>query len=118
MTKKKTKIDPSFAELAQLDWVIFTGATRLHALGSLEDPVAADFDWSGWGFTACGRRSWLSIPGLFSRMGLQRCYHCCRILGFPQGEGSPKNDDVCRKIMGLPKSKKLTKFPTTEVLHG
>jgi hypothetical protein len=46
-----------------------------------------------------GLTGWLSIPGLFSRMGKERCKHCCRMTGMPQGTGSPKNDDACRPLV-------------------
>ena len=55
---------------------------------------------------ACGQvASALRIPGIFSRGGfgggLPRCKGCCRALGGPEGNGSPKNDDRWRKILGL-----------------
>jgi hypothetical protein len=52
---------------------------------------------------ACGRvAEGLWIPGMFTRMGAERCKGCCRALGYPQGKGSPKNDDACRVLLGLP----------------
>jgi hypothetical protein len=52
--------------------------------------------------TACGRTmKGLVIPGIFTRMGAMRCRQCCMRLGFPPGKGSPKNDDRCRRILGL-----------------
>lgn len=43
--------------------------------------------------------AWVSIPGLFARMGAMRCRRCCKAKGFPEGKGSPKNDVACRVIL-------------------
>lgn len=45
---------------------------------------------------ACGQTtSRVSIPGMFTRMGAQRCSRCCAAVGCPPGKGSPKNDPAC-----------------------
>lgn len=87
-------------ELARVDWLYFGSCERLHAA------VSATYDaeeWCALSVTlACGRsavRAW--IPGIFSRMTLPRCAHCCDRLGMPRGVGSPKNDDDCRRVLGL-----------------
>lgn len=80
-------------EVAEWDWVqTCTGTVLHHAETFYEDPAL--FWEIGWvrGGTSCGIASNLNIPGLFSRMGAERCKHCCRILGLPNGTGSPKND--------------------------
>lgn len=41
------------------------------------------------------------IPGAFTRMGAPRCPDCCKITDMPPGQGSPKNDPECRKILEL-----------------
>ena len=46
--------------------------------------------------TACGRRLAMTLPGLFSRMGMPRCAHCCDRLGIPRGAGAPLNDLTLR----------------------
>jgi hypothetical protein len=46
----------------------------------------------GTGTTACGASGRLKMPGIFSRMDLPRCKHCCRKLGIPAGDGAPFND--------------------------
>jgi hypothetical protein len=57
-------------------------------------------DWCAEGTTACGRVSgYLAIPGLFSRMGAERCGPCCELTGMPPGKGSPKNDKACRTVI-------------------
>lgn len=44
------------------------------------------------GTSACGRRAVWSVPGVLSRLGRERCAHCCRALGIPRGDGCPQND--------------------------
>lgn len=84
-------------EIAEWDWVqIGNYGQRLHAVGSLTDSEATEREWGGSGTTACGRYGWLRIPGLFSRMGADRCARCCKLTGLLRGTGSPKNDDACR----------------------
>lgn len=52
---------------------------------------------------ACGRTAAaLFIPGIGSRLSLPRCTGCCRATGMKPGIGSPKNDDACRAVLGLP----------------
>lgn len=55
---------------------------------------------------ACGQTApQVHIPGVFSRGGfgggLPRCVRCCKVTGLPEGNGSPKNDDECRRILGM-----------------
>lgn len=57
-------------------------------------------DWDGSvvrGTSLCGIGVGLTIPGPISRMGGDRCDHCCELSGMPKGVGSPKNDPECRK---------------------
>lgn len=45
------------------------------------------------------------IPGMSARGGfgggLPRCKKCCAATGLPEGTGSPKNSDECRRILGM-----------------
>ena len=41
---------------------------------------------------ACGITTRWAWPGLFSRLGKDRCAHCCRALGIPVGYGTPGNE--------------------------
>jgi len=55
---------------------------------------------------SCGQTvEQVNIPGVFSRGGfgggLPRCKRCCKKTGLPEGNGSPKNDAECRRILGL-----------------
>lgn len=105
--------DPDqFIAIARYDWLATRRWHFLHAVpdGSWTDQHREDMART-WGvehpvLLACGQvAAWLRIPGLFSRShldGLPRCTGCCRALGFPAGSGSPKNDDRCRPLLGLP----------------
>lgn len=93
MPKRKSEAE-QLRELGEWDWWVLPTWKRLHA--------AVEFTYDDWpfgdGLTACGHRGRLGIPGLFTRMGAQRCSHCCDRLGFPRGIGSPKNDKACRPL--------------------
>jgi hypothetical protein len=90
--------------IAEWDWVWYgshdtarPARDLLHAVATItNDP---DEEWFGRGTTECGLEGDLSIPGIFSRMSATRCPDCCRIVGMPEGEQSPKNIDECRPIV-------------------
>jgi hypothetical protein len=91
-------VDPLASRtVAEWDWVVTKSYSRLHAPLDWDDPEyhACVDD----GRTACGLSGWLSIPGIFTRMGAMRCRHCCRMTRMPPGKGSPKNDDACRPLV-------------------
>lgn len=90
--------------LNDIDWVVTGRWKTLHHATltperseELDDYASLDdvtFD--------CGRRvARVHIPGPFTRMGAKRCDRCCDRNGLPRGVGSPKNDAVCRRILGL-----------------
>jgi hypothetical protein len=83
-------------EIGEWDWWDTRRGDCLHAAEVVYDPI---YDVAGNGVTACGRKTWLGIPGLFTRMGLPRCSRCCKRLGYPQGIGSPKNSTECRPLV-------------------
>lgn len=92
--------------LADYDWVYGPRGEVLH--GPARDTSQEDYEEledAGHPMNfklACGRRlTYASIPGIFSRMGAWRCRQCCDALGYPQGIGSPKNNDICRKLLGM-----------------
>jgi hypothetical protein len=69
--------------------------------------VSAWDDWDGdqvLGPALCGIGVSQTIPGMFDRMGADRCKDCCDRLGYPHGVGSPKNDQACRDMLGMPPS--------------
>lgn len=80
---------------------------KLHAPS---DPSAWD-DWDGdqvLGPALCGVGESQSIPGIFDRMGADRCDECCDRLGYPHGAGSPKNDEACRALLGMTDSPEVS----------
>lgn len=88
----------TWRQLAEVDWLVVEDEEHLHAFGRSEDPAATEVDWGGPGVTVCGLTGWLSIPGLFTRMGETRCSACCEATGMPVGVGSPKNDATCEAV--------------------
>lgn len=72
-------------------WLVLPSWTRLHRVSEIEWDDPEDMI-HGDGVTVCGRRGWLQMPGMFSRMGLPRCAYCCRLLDVPRGNGAPFND--------------------------
>lgn len=96
----------SFVEIVRVDWFVTRTYNRLHWADLTEEQLSAVPEyWSipGPVKLACGRTAaWLHIPGVFTRMGAMRCVRCCDVQGLPHGKGSPKNDDACRVLLGLP----------------
>jgi hypothetical protein len=96
-----------FISFARFDWLVSKSWNRLHAVLEWTDEHRADME-SEWAVLhpvrlACGRvASYVCIPGMFTRMGAERCAGCCRATGMPRGTGSPKNDNACRVVLGLP----------------
>ena len=99
--------DPAeFISTGRMDWYVTKSWNRLHwaDIGN-EYHAGIAMDWAVTEpiRLACGRMAeGLWIPGMFTRMGGQRCTGCCRALGYPQGKGSPKNCDEIRVLLGLP----------------
>jgi hypothetical protein len=93
--------------LLEADWLVSASWNRLHHADLTDDQCAELVDECTVHDVrlACGRRAkWVSIPGVFTRMGADRCTGCCRATGLPPGAGSPKNDPACRELLGLPPS--------------
>lgn len=91
------EIEAEIREQLEWDWAYTLGpGNRLHHLAEIEYVT----DWwqnrSGVGWSACGVRTEYAVPGMLSRMGMERCAHCCDRLGIPRGTGSPKNDPALR----------------------
>jgi len=93
--------EDAFRGYVKLDWLYFGRYNRLHAPADYD---VDEFNWRAENVTlACGRHTATAwIPGVFSRMETPRCAQCCDALGLPRGVGSPKNDDECRVLLGLP----------------
>lgn len=90
-------VDPlDSRRVVEWDWVVTKTSRVLHCPTVWDDP---DYLAQVVGETACGFRGRLYIPGVFSRMTLDRCERCCIKVEFPSGMGSPKNDDGCRPLV-------------------
>jgi hypothetical protein len=92
--------------LVAYDWIVSRAWNRLHFVDLSDDQLLDMFEyrqiWSPLRL-ACGRTAaYVSIPGVFTRMGAMRCLGCCRAKGYPPGKGSPTNDPACRELLGLP----------------
>jgi hypothetical protein len=88
------------------DWLVSRSWNRLHHADLSPQDAADLIDEGGLDGPvrlSCGRTAaWVGIPGVFTRMGAERCTGCCRALGFPVGTGSPKNASEIRPLLGLP----------------
>lgn len=92
--------------LAEYDWLITTNGNLLHHAVLTPEQHAECEDWGGLYDTpltlGCGRAvTTVHIPGMGMRMSAPRCSGCCKATGLPVGKGSPKNDDECRRILGM-----------------
>lgn len=87
-------------EYARFNWLISGSGNRLHC-GKIMTPDIAEWRFRDVTFE-CGRTAKEAfIPGVFSRMELERCDGCCAKAKMPRGTGSPKNDKTCRMVLGL-----------------
>lgn len=88
------------------DWLVSRSWNRLHFADLTPEDAVGLVDEGGLDGPvrlACGRTAaWVGIPGVFTRMGGQRCTGCCRALGYPAGKGSPKNEPAIRVLLRLP----------------
>jgi len=77
-------------------WLVLPKWDRLHRVSEItwEGEDAEDDPRQGTGTTLCGRKGYLQMPGMISRLALPRCAHCCRLAGIPRGDGAPFNDDI------------------------
>lgn len=98
-----------FISIGRAAWFTAGLGRKLHAVRDEawtgEHRAEMEQDWVVWSSVrlSCGRLAGgVQIPGVFTRMGADRCKGCCRATGMPEGKGSPKNDKACRAILGLP----------------
>lgn len=86
---------PQFGDDWRRRWLVLPSWNRLHRVAEIrwEDDDGEDGP-RGSGHTVCGLGGDLAIPGIFSRLNLPRCKHCCRILGIPDGDGAPANQHI------------------------
>jgi len=92
----KRRITKLFADLPGADswrfrWLVVGDWNRLHRVtsGKVED---SKFVGVKKGRSLCGLTGSFRMPGILSRMYLQRCAHCCRVAGIPVGDGAPFNN--------------------------
>ncbi|MEY2653375.1 MAG: hypothetical protein RLZZ524_402 [Pseudomonadota bacterium] len=71
-------VTPSYSVLHRVAWIDWEDADRLRGIG----------------MAACGRMDLLLVPGLFSRMLLDRCSRCCAVANVPRGVGAPYNEGI------------------------
>jgi hypothetical protein len=94
--------------LVDQDWLVTRAWNRLHHATLTNDQLQVMYDdrfLTAPVKLTCGRTAaYVSIPGILTRIGAERCIGCCTALGYPQGAGSPKNVDACREVLGLPAS--------------
>ena len=62
--------------------------------GKLFQDTCEDEKINGIGVTLCGIEGPVGMPGIFSRMGLERCPRCCELMGIPEGKGNPFNEGI------------------------
>jgi len=92
--------------IADYDWVYMVKGNELHHPRLTQEQHKECAEWGGLYDEPvtldCGiKTTTIMVPGMSSRMGAQRCGECCRVTGLPPGKGSPKNDDECRRILGM-----------------
>lgn len=75
-------------------WLVLPSWNRLHRVSEITWEGDEDEMNRGYGVTLCGRKGYLVMPGILSRMGGQRCAHCCRLAGVPRGDGAPFNQGI------------------------
>ena len=94
--------------IIRYDWLVSRSWNRLHHADLSPEDAVEIIDAGGLDGPvrlSCGRTAaYVSIPGVFTRMGAVRCTGCCKVLRYPEGTGSPKNVDAIRVILGLPAS--------------
>ncbi len=95
---------PEGFALLEWDWLYGGDANRLHHATLTDEQYAEWADESQLEdetiTLTCGMRFfWPSVPGLLSRMGMERCAHCCDRIGYHHGKGSPKNDALLRPFV-------------------
>lgn len=88
------------------DWLYTPSGSLLHHATLTRERAKECEEWGGLYdepvILDCGiTTTTVMIPGFLSRMGTQRCIRCCKATGLPEGKGSPKNSDECRRILGM-----------------
>ena len=85
-------------------WLVTPSSSRLHHASLDLDDISSieDGEFIRGVRLTCGRYvGWVTLPGVLTRLSEPRCRVCCRKTGIPEGKGSPKNDEECRRILGM-----------------
>lgn len=75
-------------------WMVLASWNVLHRIESLNPEEWKEYEVGATGKAVCGATGWFCIPGIFSRMSLKRCDHCCDRLDIPRGDGAPFNQGL------------------------
>lgn len=75
-------------------WLVFDDWKVLHRVGKIVWHDEYGEMVAGQGMTVCEKAGFLQVPGIFARMGLERCPACCAAMGVPAGKGNPFNEGV------------------------
>lgn len=94
--------DPLLQDSWRWKWMVLPSWNRLHRISSIEWGIDQNGNrqWSedervgGFGVAVCGATGYFDLPGIFSRMGLERCAHCCDALGISRDDGAPFNQGI------------------------
>lgn len=83
------------------DWKMLHRVSKDFLWGNPEEPRPHpsereddDQKIEGVGFAICGHSGFMCMPGIFSRMSLQRCPECCKLLNIPEGKGNAYNEGL------------------------
>lgn len=90
------KVRPTVLEMPSRheEWLVLPSWNVLHRICEIAPDAIGDGLPNGEGRALCGATGHFSVPGVFSRMGLRRCAHCCDRLGIPRGDGNTLNGGI------------------------
>lgn len=72
-------------------WVVTRAYGKLHRVIAVKRRISGRLVKTVSGATACGYIGELQMPGILSRLGRERCAHCCHAMKIPLGYGAPFN---------------------------
>jgi len=75
-------------------WLVFDDWNILHRVAKMSWHEEYGDKVAGKGMTVCEQEGFLQMPGIFSRMGLDRCPACCKVMLVPEGKGNPFNEGI------------------------
>ncbi len=75
-------------------WLVFDDWNVLHRVAKMTWHEEYGDKIAGQGMTVCEKEGFIQMPGIYSRMGLDRCPECCKAMGVTPGKGNPYNDGI------------------------